>query len=121
MAGTDMSPRTLHLFLPAVFVEIFLLYLPADIEIVAKLALVPLVAIPSLVERAENGLGINAEGYFLCLHGLEQRSLFFLALLLLQLGLGSQLFFFLLRECFPRFSRRGSLRLDLLHLFLDLG
>lgn len=89
MTGIDIFLRTRHLLLPTVFVEVFLLHLPANIQIVAKLALASLVTAPSLVECAENGLWINTEGYLLRLDGLEQGSFFFLALLLLQLGLGS--------------------------------
>ena len=89
MVGKDTYLRTLHLVLPAVCVEVLLLHFPANIEIMAKLALATLLTVPSLVERAENGLGINTEGHFLRLHGLEHGCFLLLAFLLLQLGLSS--------------------------------
>ena len=81
--------QTLHVLVPAVFVEVFLVHFPANIGIVAKLAFASLVTAPGLEERTKDGLGINTEGYFLRLHGLEQGSFLFLALLFFQLALFS--------------------------------
>lgn len=62
----------LLVLLPRVRVQVPLLALPAHIQIVAELALLALVAAALLVELAEHGLRIDAEGHFLHLHGLEQ-------------------------------------------------
>lgn len=85
----DISSLTLHLLLPIILVEVLLLNLPAHIKVMAKFALVTLFTVPCLVERAEDGLGINTEGDLLRLYGLEQGSFFLLALLILGLGLSS--------------------------------
>ena len=86
----------------------------------AELALVPLVAMARLVERAEHRLRVDAERHLLRLHGLEERGLLPLALLLLQLRLFAQRLLLLLLKRRARLARLRLLLLDGGDLLLDL-
>ena len=110
------------LLLPAgILVQVLLLHLPLHVLVVAELALVPLLAVAGLVERAEHRLRIDAEGDLLRLHRLEQRGLLLPPLLLCELLLFTErLLLLLLLRC-TRLACRGRLLLDALHLLLDLG
>lgn len=82
-------PLLLLLFsLPRIRIQIPLLAFPPHIQIVAELALLALLAAALLVELAEHGLGVDAEGDLLDLHGLEQLGGFALG------GFGGGLFAF---------------------------
>lgn len=87
----------------------------------AKLALGTLLTATRLEKLAEHRLRVHTEGHLLRLHGLEERRLFLLTLLLIGLLLRPQLLFLLLCERFARLAGRRSLRLDLCDLPLYLG
>jgi hypothetical protein len=87
----------------------------------AKLALVPLLAIAGLVEHTKHRLGIDAKRHLLRLHRLKECGLFLLALLLFEFFLGTQLTLTLLSERLARFACLRCLLLDTGNLFLDLG
>jgi len=57
---------------PRIRVQVPLLAFSSHIQIVAELALLALLAAALLVELAQHGLGVHAEGHFLHLHRLEQ-------------------------------------------------
>ena len=87
----------------------------------AKLALVPLVAMARLIERTEHRLRVDAKRHLLRLHGLEERGLLPLALLLIQLLLLAECLLLLLLERRARLARLRLLLLDRGDLPLDLG
>ncbi len=65
-------PLLLLLLLPRIRIQVPLLALPPHIQIVAELALLALLAAALLVELAQHGFRVDAEGHFLDLHRLEE-------------------------------------------------
>jgi hypothetical protein len=87
-----------------------------------KLALAALLTTPSFEKLTQHRLGIHTKGHLLgSLHGIEERCLLLLALLLISLRLRSQIFLLLLGEGLGRLAGYRGLRLDLSNLLLNLG
>lgn len=86
----------------------------------AELALRALVAVARLVEHAEHRLRVHAKRHLLHLHGLEERSLLLLALLLVELRLLAQCLLLLLVEHRARLTRLRLLLFNRRNLLLHL-
>lgn len=113
--------RIRHLLLSAVLVQVLLLDLAAHVEIVAELALVAFIAVARLVEGAQYGLGVDPEGHFLDLYGLEEGGFFFLALGFVGFGFFAHSLFALFLEDVAGFACHGLLLLDRGDLLFDFG
>ena len=62
----------LLILIPRITIQISLLPFPLHRQIMAKLALPPLLAVPLLKEDAQDRLWVHAKRHFLHLHGLEE-------------------------------------------------
>ncbi len=102
---------------PSVLIQVYLLHLPLHRQVVRELALLPLLAIPLLVELAHDRFRVHAEGHFLHLHRLEECRRFQSRFLRRRLFLFPLFFLRIFSFLLGRFRRRG-LGLELGYLFL---